>query len=92
MSHFTISVGDTFQHPFDPRRFVLCAHVHGDLGDHETRYVTCDEPVRGRYVIVYRLNEGQIQMCEFEVFGTAISGRMNPGQLSLSRGAPVTDF
>ena len=74
MSYFTISVGDRFQIPFDPTSFTLCAHVRGYLGDYETRYVTCDKPVRGRFVVVYREEKGQIQMCEFEVFGTSTSG------------------
>ena len=72
---FKISVGDTFQLPFDPRRFTLCAHVRGYLGYHETRYVTCDEPVNGRFVVVYREEKGRIKMCEFEVFGHEILGK-----------------
>ena len=75
LSNFTISVGDTFQYPFKPRSFTRRAHVRGYLGDHETRYVTCEEPVNGRFVVVYQEERGQIQMCEFEVFGNVISGR-----------------
>ena len=75
LSNFTISVGHKLQLPFIPQHFTPCAHVYGYLGDYETRYVTCDEPVRGRFVAVYREENGQIQMCEFEVFGNAISGR-----------------
>ena len=75
MSNFTIGVGHTFHLPFEPQSFTPCVHVRGYLGDHETRYVTCQEPVKGNLVVVYREEKGQIQMCEFEVFGTAISGR-----------------
>ena len=67
-------MGHTFQYPFKPRSFVRCAHVCDNLGDHETRYVTCEEPVKGRFVVVYGEERGQIQMCEFEVFGNVISG------------------
>ena len=77
MSNFTIGIGDNFQIPFEPTSFTLCAHVRGYLGDYETRYVTCDEPVKGRFVVVYRKEKGQIQMCEFEVFGMANSGKFD---------------
>ena len=75
LSNFTISVGHTLQLPFEPQHFTPCAHVPDYLRDYETRYVTCDKPVRGRFVVVYRQERGQIQMCEFEVFGSVISGR-----------------
>ena len=76
LSNFTISVSDRFQIPLESSQFTRCAHVRGYLADYETRYVTCDKPVRGRFVVVYRQERGQIQMCEFEVFGTSTSGKM----------------
>ena len=39
------------------------------------RYVTCEEPVKGRFVAVYREERGQIQMCEFEVFRSQNTGK-----------------
>ena len=76
MNNFTVGVSRDLQlAPFNTRYFRPCAHVRGYLGDYETRYVTCDEPVRGRFVAVYREERGQIQMCEFEVFSSKNTGK-----------------
>ena len=74
MHNFTVGVSNDFRFPFHPRSFTSCAHVPGYLGDYETRYITCDEPVKGRYAAVYREDRGQIQMCEFEVYSYQSSG------------------
>ena len=74
MCNFTVAVGNRLEVPFDPTSFTPCAHVRGCLGDHETRYVTCNEPVRGRFVVVYREERGKIKMCEFEVYGNQTEG------------------
>ena len=76
MNSFPVGVSRDLQlAPFNPRHFHPCAHVRGYLGDYETRYVTCEEPVKGRYVAVYREERGQIQMCEFEVFCSQNTGK-----------------
>ena len=77
MYNFTVAVGSTLQVPFQPSTFTPCAHVHGYLGDYETRYVTCEEPMKGRFVAVYLEERGQIQMCEFEVYGDQTQGQPN---------------
>ena len=59
--------------------------MRGYLGDYETRYITCDEPVRGRYAAVYREEKGQIQMCEFEVYSYQSSG-IQSGMANLDKG------
>ena len=69
MRNFTVAISKgPLSFDFNPRGFTRCVHVPGNLGDYETQYVTCDEPIRGRYVAVYREERGQIQMCEFEVY------------------------
>ena len=77
MYNFTVAVGNKPQLPFQPSTFIPCAHVRGYLGDYETRYVTCEEPVKGRFVAMYLEERGQIQMCEFEVYGNQIQGQPN---------------
>ena len=76
MHNFIVAISKEEPSTFNlnPKSLTRCAHVRGYLDDYETRYVTCDEPVKGRYVIVYREEKGQIQMSEFEVYGSQISG------------------
>ncbi len=65
---------------FDPKGYSLCVHVSGRLRIKETRNLTCDEPVQGRYVTVY-MEQPEIQaLCEVEVYG---SGEGLPGGLLL---------
>ena len=77
MYNFTVAVGSRLEVPFQPSTFIPCAYVRSYLGDYETRYVTCEEPVKGRFVVVYREERGQIQMCEFEVYGNQTQGQPN---------------
>ena len=73
MPKFTVGVSRDFKFaPFDPRQFTPCAHV---CGSYETRYIKCDKPVRGRFVVVYGEERGQIQMCEFEVYANQTTGK-----------------
>ena len=59
---------------FNPEDFTRCTYVMGPLGEGETRTITCDEPVVGRYVTVYQKAEKSISLaiCELEVYGNNV--------------------
>ncbi len=58
---------------FDPANFAICKYFPGKLNPRETRNLTCDEPVQGRYVTIYMQQQSTLVLCEVEVHG---SGRI----------------
>ena len=80
MENVVIAVGSTVNSNggFDPTRNTsVCARPRGILDYHETRTIHCDQPVRGRYVILY-LNMADdyiLAVCEIEVYGPHVKGK-----------------
>ena len=40
--------------------------------------MSCDEPTKGRYVIIYMSRHELLALAEVEVFGTVVAGNYNP--------------
>ena len=80
MNNVVIAVGSTVSSngAFDPRSYTsVCARPRGFLDYHETRTIHCDQPVRGRYVILY-LNMAYdyiLAVCEIEVYGPHVQSK-----------------
>ena len=80
MKNVVIAVGSTVYSngAFDPTRNTsVCARPRGFLLPHETRTIHCNQPVRGRYVILYlnMVYDYILAVCEIEVYGPHVQGK-----------------
>ena len=74
--NYIIAVGNTFSTDgsFDPRNCSICARI--SAVNAQTLIVTCDAPVRGRYVTVYpNTNNSSMRLCEVKVYGPIIPSK-----------------
>ena len=76
MRNVTVSVGMMFnssdRSSFDPQTFTPCVYQPGGFSAGETREMVCDQPVVGRYVVVYMSRtdiKRPLVICELQVFG-----------------------
>ena len=58
----------------DFNKFTTCAHVPGRLESSETRSISCNESVQGRFVTIYMTRKEVLTLCEVEVYGTIVTG------------------
>ena len=66
---FYVGVGTQFSESnFDPTSFETCAHVERALLGSEKKYLYCDPPLVGSYVVVYKSSHDALSLCEVEIF------------------------
>ena len=74
-----VVIGDTFPScdSVNLTNYTLCSSHDDHHSNHTqkvmTSLVTCDVPVRGRYVVLY-LETGSLIVCEMEVYGFNLAG------------------
>ncbi len=68
----TIAVGNAMSscYALDLRNFSTCGNVIEKLLIHKTQLVTCDKPVKGRYVTIFKKRPAPFVLCEVEVLGS----------------------
>ena len=75
---FHIAVGNSIDscYSFNPENFTHCVHVPGRQLDLDAQPFPCDEPIKGRYVVVYleTYRHTALTLCEVQVQGTPVTG------------------
>ncbi len=74
LSELSVRVGTNFdvgnQGSFDPTTYSLCFYLEHTLCPGETRMLTCDTPLVGRYVAIHfpATKHQYLALCEVEVY------------------------
>ena len=76
LQNFTVAVGNEIDScdSLDTKEFMTCAHIAGKLEPSETRLISCNRPVKGRYITICMNRQEALTLCEVEVFGKPVSG------------------
>ena len=70
----TVAIGNEFEscESLNAENYVPCSRSGQSLGT--TWLMMCDEPVRGRYLVVYQNTTGSLTLCDVEVYGLPVPG------------------